>query len=86
MAAAAYKTIAECKSITLASQLLQYARKMLALSDEAIEFLAKGEVCGVVRFGIPDDYVSQRLRCASSRMSCAGRCSLVRASEPCASG
>ncbi|MGB5957111.1 LysR family transcriptional regulator [Pseudomonas sp.] len=93
-----FKTIAECKSITLASQrllktpaavsiqlkkleeqiggrlierghqamvltrqgeqLLQYARKMLALSDEAIEFFAKGEVCGAVRFGIPDDYAS----------------------------
>ncbi len=39
-------------------QLLQYARKMLALSDEAIEFFAKGEVCGAVRFGIPDDYAS----------------------------
>ena len=93
-----FKTIAECKNISVASQrlnktqaavsiqmkkledlvgerliirghqtaeltsqgekMLQYAKKMLALSDEAIEYFVKGEVCGAVRFGIPDDYAS----------------------------
>ncbi|MFJ4344147.1 LysR substrate-binding domain-containing protein [Pseudomonas sp. NPDC089401] len=37
-------------------RLLEYARKMLALSDEAMAHFTKGEVCGTVRFGIPDDY------------------------------
>ena len=93
-----FKTIAECKNLSVASQrlhktqaavsiqlkkledlvgerlierghqtavltshgerMLQYARKMLALSDEAMEYFVKGEVCGTVRFGIPDDYAS----------------------------
>nr|WP_256261839.1 LysR substrate-binding domain-containing protein [Pseudomonas gingeri] len=93
-----FKTIAECKNISVASQrlhktqaavsiqlkkleelvgerlinrghqtaeltshgerMLQYARKMLALSDEAMDFFVKGEVAGTVRFGIPDDYAS----------------------------
>ncbi|MGE8061198.1 LysR substrate-binding domain-containing protein [Pseudomonas sp. NPDC089547] len=36
--------------------MLQYARKMLALSEEALDFFVKGDVCGSIRFGIPDDY------------------------------
>ncbi|RMV78921.1 hypothetical protein ALP05_03252 [Pseudomonas caricapapayae] len=39
-------------------RMLQYATNMLALSDEAIDYFVKGEVCGSVRFGIPDDYAS----------------------------
>lgn len=38
--------------------LLQYAHRMLALSDEAINLFVKEEVSGIVRFGIPDDYAS----------------------------
>lgn len=93
-----FKTIAECKNISVASQrlhktqaavsiqlkkledlvgerlierghqtavltthgerMLEYANKLLALSDEAMDHFAKGEVCGTVRFGIPDDYAS----------------------------
>jgi DNA-binding transcriptional LysR family regulator len=112
-----FKTIAECKSLSLASQrlhktqaaisiqlkkledsigkrlldrghqtaeltsdgelLLQYARKMLALSTEAMELFVKEEVSGTVRFGIPDDYASAFLlpvlqeftqRCPSVRL------------------
>jgi DNA-binding transcriptional LysR family regulator len=97
-----FKTIAECKSLSLASQrlhktqaaisiqlkkledqvgkrlldrghqtaeltshgelLLQYARKMLALSNEAMDLFIKEEICGTVRFGIPDDYANAFLR------------------------
>ncbi|MGK8285883.1 LysR substrate-binding domain-containing protein [Pseudomonas putida] len=39
-------------------QLLQYARKMLALSDEAMALFIEQQVSGTVRFGIPDDYAS----------------------------
>ncbi|QHG64134.2 LysR substrate-binding domain-containing protein [Pseudomonas putida] len=39
-------------------RMLEYARRMLALSDEAMVHFTKGEVCGTVRFGIPDDYAS----------------------------
>ncbi|MFW0755332.1 LysR substrate-binding domain-containing protein [Pseudomonas sp. H11T01] len=95
-----FKTIAECKSLSLASQrlhktqaaisiqlkkleellgkrlidrghqtqtaeltshgevLLQYARKMLAMSDEVMDLFLNEEVTGTVRFGIPDDYAS----------------------------
>ena len=93
-----FKTIAECKNISVASsrlhktqaavsiqlkkledlvgerlidrghqaaeltlqgeRMLEYARKMLALSDEAMAVFTQGEVCGTVRFGIPDDYAS----------------------------
>ncbi|WP_157953609.1 LysR substrate-binding domain-containing protein [Zobellella maritima] len=93
-----FKTIADCKSLSLAAQrlhktqaaisiqlkkledtvgkrliergyhsaeltpdgelLLQYARKLLALSNEALHTLTTEEVCGTVRFGIPDDYAS----------------------------
>lgn len=38
--------------------LLQYANKMLALSDEAMALFIEEEVSGTVRFGIPDDYAS----------------------------
>lgn len=38
--------------------LLQYARRMLALSNEAVDLFVKEEVSGTVRFGIPDDYAS----------------------------
>lgn len=38
--------------------LLQYARKLLALSSEALTTLKSEEVFGTVRFGIPDDYAS----------------------------
>lgn len=38
--------------------LLQYAHRMLALSDEAMDLFLKEEVSGTVRFGIPDDYAS----------------------------
>lgn len=93
-----FKTIAEAKSLTIASQrlhktqsaisiqlkkleeqtgctliergyhsaeltpegeaLLQYARKLLALSDDALNTLNPQDVTGIVRFGIPDDYAS----------------------------
>lgn len=93
-----FKTIAECNSLTLASQrlhktqaavsiqlkkletltgktlvmrsyhgaklttdgglLLEYARKLLAMSDEALHRLDSEEISGTVRFGIPDDYAS----------------------------
>src|SRR5450830_1987471 len=93
-----FKTIAECKSLSLASQrlhktqaaisiqlkkleellgkrlidrghqtaeltshgevLLQYARKMLAMSDEVMDLFLNEQVSGTVRFGIPDDYAS----------------------------
>ncbi len=43
---------------THGEQLLQYARKMLALSDEAMSLFIEEQVCGTVRFGIPDDYAS----------------------------
>lgn len=39
-------------------RMLEYARKMLALSEEAMAAFTKGEVGGTVRFGIPDDYAS----------------------------
>lgn len=39
-------------------QLLHYARKMLALSDEAMSLFVEEELSGTVRFGIPDDYAS----------------------------
>ncbi|MCU1726975.1 LysR substrate-binding domain-containing protein [Pseudomonas sp. 7P_10.2_Bac1] len=97
-----FKTIAQCKSLSLASQrlhktqaaisiqlkkleelvgkrlldrghqtaeltphgelLLQYASKMLALSDEAMDLFIKEQISGAVRFGIPDDYASAFLR------------------------
>ncbi|MBR9830315.1 MAG: LysR family transcriptional regulator [Oceanospirillales bacterium] len=38
--------------------LLQYARKLLAMSDEALHRLDSEEISGTVRFGIPDDYAS----------------------------
>lgn len=38
--------------------LLQYARKLLALSSEAMGNFNSNEISGVVRFGIPDDYAS----------------------------
>mgnify|MGYP000642771676 CR=1 FL=1 len=42
--------------------LLQYARRLLNLSDEAINALNPEEVRGTVRFGIPDDYASLILK------------------------
>lgn len=97
-----FKAIAECHSLTLASQrvnktqaaisiqlkkleeltgckliergyhqavltkdgevLLQYSRRLLSLSDEAINALNPEEVRGTVRFGIPDDYASLILK------------------------
>nr|WP_315981082.1 LysR family transcriptional regulator [Aliamphritea spongicola] len=42
--------------------LLQYARRLLSLSDEAINALNPEEVRGTVRFGIPDDYASLILK------------------------
>lgn len=36
--------------------LLQYTRKLLALSDEALNTITTEAVYGTVRFGIPDDY------------------------------
>lgn len=38
--------------------LLQYARKLLALSNEALGTFKTDEIFGTVRFGIPDDYAS----------------------------
>lgn len=39
--------------------LLQYARKLLALSNEALDNLSTGQALdGTVRFGIPDDHAS----------------------------
>lgn len=38
--------------------LMQYAHKMLVLSDEAMALFVKEEVSGTVRFGIPDDYAN----------------------------
>ena len=40
------------------TQLLGYARRMLALNDEAWTGLRSRPVTGVVRLGIPDDYAS----------------------------
>lgn len=42
--------------------LLQYARRLLSLSNEAINVLNAEEVRGTVRFGIPDDYASLILK------------------------
>lgn len=36
--------------------LLQYARRLLALSDEAMALFVEEALTGTVRFGIPDDY------------------------------
>jgi len=38
--------------------LLQYTRKILILSDEALNTLNPEDITGTVRFGIPDDYAS----------------------------
>jgi DNA-binding transcriptional LysR family regulator len=102
-----FKTIADCKSLTLAAQrlhktqaaisiqlkkleeltgkklidrgyhsaeltpdgelLLQYARKLLMLSDEALDALNPEDISGTVRFGIPDDYASAFLLEAMQR-------------------
>lgn len=42
--------------------LLQYARRILSLSSEAMDVLNTEEVRGTVRFGIPDDYASLILK------------------------
>ena len=41
--------------------LLQYARRLLSLSEEAYSALHTEEVSGRVRFGIPDDYAGRYL-------------------------
>lgn len=38
--------------------LVQYARRIVNLHDEAVTALAEPEVAGSVRLGVPDDYVS----------------------------
>ncbi|MEK8028823.1 LysR family transcriptional regulator [Pseudaquabacterium rugosum] len=43
-------------------RLLQYARRLLAVSEEALGLFRSEELGGVVRFGIPDDYASAFLR------------------------
>jgi DNA-binding transcriptional LysR family regulator len=37
-------------------RLIEYARRIVALSDEAVSVFAKPELTGTVRFGMPDDY------------------------------
>ena len=40
---------------------LAYGRRILSLHDEAVAMIAEPEVNGVVRFGMPDDYVAKFL-------------------------
>ena len=37
-------------------RLIQYARRIAALSDEAVSAFIKPDITGTVRFGTPDDY------------------------------
>jgi DNA-binding transcriptional LysR family regulator len=37
-------------------KLIEYARRIVALSDEAVSAFTKPEITGTVRFGTPDDY------------------------------
>lgn len=37
-------------------RLIDYARRIVALSDEAVSTFAKPDITGTVRFGTPDDY------------------------------
>ena len=37
-------------------RLVQYARRIVALSDEAVAAFTKPDITGTVRFGTPDDY------------------------------
>ncbi|MCA0202063.1 MAG: LysR family transcriptional regulator [Proteobacteria bacterium] len=41
--------------------LLQYARRMLSLNDEAIDQMKEPEVSGVVRLGAPEDFATSHL-------------------------
>lgn len=52
----------EGRSITLTTEgdsLLAYARRILKLHDEALAAIAEPDVEGIVRFGMPDDYVAR---------------------------
>jgi DNA-binding transcriptional LysR family regulator len=40
---------------------LSYGRRILSLHDEAVAMIAEPEVNGIVRFGMPDDYVAKFL-------------------------
>jgi len=37
-------------------RLIEYARKLVLLSDEAVSYFTKPDIAGTVRFGTPDDY------------------------------
>jgi DNA-binding transcriptional LysR family regulator len=42
-------------------RLLDYARRMVRLNDEAVTTFARPELTGIVRFGVPDDYADNVL-------------------------
>jgi DNA-binding transcriptional LysR family regulator len=42
-------------------RLLDYARRIVRLNDEAVVTFSKPELTGVVRFGVPDDYADNLL-------------------------
>lgn len=49
--------------------LLQYARRLLALSEEAFDTINTPEISGTVRFGIPDDFASAFLHATLQRFA-----------------
>lgn len=58
------------KRVTLTDggeRLLSYARRLLALADEARDVVARPESEGVVRLGIPEDFAAYRLANALSQ-------------------
>jgi DNA-binding transcriptional LysR family regulator len=42
-------------------RLIEYARRMVAMNDEAVSAFTKPELTGTVRFGTPDDYADRFL-------------------------
>jgi len=59
-------------------RLLDFARRIVRLNDEAVIAFAKPELTGVVRFGVPDDYADNVLpelmaHLTSGSQDCGGR-------------